>query len=298
MATMLGLVQQATGEMGLAVPSSVAGNTTQDVVQQLALLNAVGYELQREYQWQALNKQYIVTVAFTTLVGSTTLNSTNMTVSSTATISNLYGVQGSGINQACYVNAIVNGTNLTLSQPATSTNANATYTFTKVKYAMPSDYDRQINDTHWDKTKHWAMLGPETAQQWEWLISGYISTGPRIRYRIFGSYFQIWPFVATAETIGFEYVSNGWATSSGSVVQSSFLADADTCIFNDRLMVLGLKHKYFQIKGFGDVFKGDFDSELSKAKANDGGALILSMSPRQSEVLIGWNQIPDSGYGS
>jgi hypothetical protein len=25
------------------------------------------------------------------------------------------------------------------------------------------------------------MLGPEDAQQWEWLLSGYISTGPRIR---------------------------------------------------------------------------------------------------------------------
>jgi hypothetical protein len=76
---------------------------------------------------------------------------------------------------------------------------------------MPSDYDRKIDRTDWDKTKHWEMLGPETAQQWEWLLSGYISTGPRIRYRIFGGYFQIWPMVTTADTLGFEYVSNAWA---------------------------------------------------------------------------------------
>jgi len=31
---MLQLIQQATGEMGLSVPVSVAGNQTQDVVQQ------------------------------------------------------------------------------------------------------------------------------------------------------------------------------------------------------------------------------------------------------------------------
>lgn len=56
MATMLQLVQQATGEMGLAVPTAVASSTASDTVQQLALLNAVGYELKSKYQWQALNK--------------------------------------------------------------------------------------------------------------------------------------------------------------------------------------------------------------------------------------------------
>jgi len=54
---MLQLIQQATGEMGLAVPTYVAGNTNQDTVQQLALINAAGRELSRQYPWQALNKQ-------------------------------------------------------------------------------------------------------------------------------------------------------------------------------------------------------------------------------------------------
>ena len=45
--TMLELVKQATREMGLAVPSAVATSTVQDTVQQLGLLNAVGYQLQR-----------------------------------------------------------------------------------------------------------------------------------------------------------------------------------------------------------------------------------------------------------
>ena len=42
--TMLQLVQQAYGEMGLNVPSSVAGNQSLDVVQAQYLLNAVGNE--------------------------------------------------------------------------------------------------------------------------------------------------------------------------------------------------------------------------------------------------------------
>ena len=49
--TLLQLVQQAAGEMGISVPVSVAGNTQQDVIQLLALLNATGYELLTIHPW-------------------------------------------------------------------------------------------------------------------------------------------------------------------------------------------------------------------------------------------------------
>ena len=141
------------------------------------------------------------------------------------------------------------------------------------------------------------MLGPVTAQQWEWLISGYISTGPRIRYRIFGSYFQIWPGVTTQDILGFEYISNGWALDSGGTAKTSFTADSDTCIFPDDLMIVALKNKYFKVKGFGPIYQEEYDNSLSIAKANDAGAATLSMAPRASSVLIGYGNIPDSGYG-
>jgi hypothetical protein len=60
-ATLLQLIQQATGEMGLAVPTVVTGSTNADTIQQLALLNAVGYELLRQHPWQALLKAKINT---------------------------------------------------------------------------------------------------------------------------------------------------------------------------------------------------------------------------------------------
>lgn len=297
--TMLQIIQQAVGEMGSgAVPTSVAGNQNQDTVQQYYLLNGLGSSLMREFIWQDLVGQYIVTVSYTTLVGDVVEDSTTMTLSSTATIDNTYGVAGTGINQACYVNAIIDGTTLTLSQPATATATGQTYTFTKVKYALPSGYDRLLDRTHWDKTKHWEMLGPETAQQWEWLISGYISTGPRIRWRIFDNYFQIWPFTASAETLGYEYLKNTWAMSAAGAEKTSMTVDTDTCIFPDRLMVSGLKHRYFQVKGFGDTFREEFETQMSIAFANDQGSQTLSFAPRVSGILITQANIPDSGYGS
>lgn len=299
-ATMLALIQQATGEMGLTVPTVVAGSTSPDTIQQLALLNAVGREIARQHPWQALVGQYIFTTTSTTLVGDTTLGSATITnIADTTGIDTNYQITGTGINQGTYISAVPGLTSLTLTQPATSTATGTTFTLGKVKYALPSDYDRQIDRTHWDKTKHWEMLGPETPQQWEWLISGYISTGPRIRYRLLGNKFQVWPMVTTGDTLGFEYITNTWAASSGGTAQSSFLADTDTCIFSDRIMVLGLKKKYFEVKGFdASMFQSEYQMELDIAKASEAGALTVAMAPKVSNILINWTQIPDSNYGS
>jgi hypothetical protein len=139
------------------------------------------------------------------------------------------------------------------------------------------------------------MLGPETPQQWQWLKSSYISTGPRIRYRIMGGYFQIWPVIATPEYLGFEYSSNAWARSVSGTGQSQFLADTDTCIYPDRLMILALKLKYFEIKGFDTgAFARDYSYELERAKTHDHGAPTLSLAPKISNILIGWENSPDS----
>jgi len=300
MTTMLSLIQQATGQMGLAVPTYIASSTAADQIQQLALLNAVGSELAREKDWQAMNKAYLFTVLVSTITGDTTLGSANITnASSIAGLDATYGVTGTGVPQASYITATPIGTTIILNQVATSTATGTTLTCTKVKYAMPSDYDRIINDTQWDKSKHWRMLGPETAQQWEWLISGYISTGPRVRFRIFGTYFTIWPALGSSTVLGFEYVSNAWAASSAGTGQTSLSADADTCIFPNALMVLGLKLKYFEAKGFDTLaLMRDYTRHLDIAKANDSGAQMLSMAPRISDILISWQNIPDSGYGT
>ena len=297
--TMLQLIQQATGEMGLSVPTAVAGNTNQDVVQQLALLNAVGYELTRKYQWQALNKLNLFQTNYLTTTGTVTSGSAIITaLGSTSGLSARYQGVGTGLLQNDQIVSVDSATQVTMNQQATTSGTGVSITFSQTQYAMPSDYDRQVDRTHWDKTQHWQMIGPETAQQWEWLTSGYISSGPRVRYRIFGDYFQIWPPQGSQHYLGFEYVSKAWAATTAGVAKNSFTIDTDTCIFPDRLMVLGLKHKYFQVKGFGDVYMHDYKAEESIAYANDAGSQTLAMNPQISEVLISWNNLPDSGYGT
>lgn len=300
MATMLQLVQQATGEMGLAVPTYVAGNTAQDTIQQLALLNAVGYEVMRKWDWEALCTEYRFTTQFYTDTGCqlTSGSTTILNVSDALSIDNTYMVIGTGINTDVYVTATGPTTQVQISQAATASGSQ-TLSFCKTKYANPSDFDRQIDRTQWDKTKHWEMLGPESAQQWQWLKSGFIATGPRLRFRRLGGTFQIWPPIASAEYLGMEYVSNQWAQSAAGAGKGSFTVDTDTCIFPDRLMVLGLKLKYFAVKGFDTTdLRADYDAELSIAMANDMGSETLSFAPQLSQQLIGVANLPDTAYGS
>jgi len=304
--TMLQLVQQTTSELNLAIPTYVAGNTNQDVQQVLALMNRAGYDLVKEYDWQGLQLEYRFYTDAQTFVGSTVSDqSYNIIVTGNATALNSnYTITGTGINQDTYVSSVTynSGTGLStivMSQLASGTYTSVTFTFSQTKYPLPNDFEAITDNTHWDKTKHWQMLGPEDAQQWQWLKSGYISTGPRIRWRILGDKFQIWPPYNTQEYLGFEYRSKGWARSAADAVKNSFTVDTDTTIFDDTVLVLGTKLKYFQIKGFDTTsLQADYFRYLNVAKANDKGSATLSFAPYPSKVLIGYANIPDSGYGT
>lgn len=298
---LLGLIQAATGELGLAVPTYIAGNQTADVVQQLALLNAAGQEILREYPWQFLQTEYRFSTQFKTLTGAVVAGSPIVTgLSSTAGLDTTFMCLGSGapVPQDTFIQSVDSANQVTLTQAAT-TSGSVSLSFCKTQYSMPSDYDRISDETQWDKSKRWKMLGPCTAQEWQWLKSGYISTGPRVRWRLLGGKFQTWPPLASAEYLGFEYVSNGWVTSAAGARQSAFAADTDTCFLPDRLMVLALKLKYFEVKGFDTgALERDYAKHLEIAKANDGGASVISMAPNAPGLLIGWEQLPDSGYGA
>ena len=297
--TMLELMQQTSSELGLLAPTYVAGNTQQDVIQLLALMNRAGYNLIKEYDWRALQKEY----RFYTQAISTTGDGVNgsynlLNVANTTGLSTKWQVTGTGIPQDCSI-VSVSGSTVTLNQPLQATNVGIALTFGQTAYDLPTDYETITDRTQWDKTKHWEMLGPEDAQQWQWLKSGYISTGPRVRWRIYGEYFNIWPIMNTQEYLGYEYRSKGWAESSTGTVKNSFTADTDTTFLDDTIMVLATKLKFFQIKNFDTTsLQQDYERYLSVAKANDKGSATLSFAPYPSKVLIGYANIPDTGYGS
>ena len=170
-------------------------------------------------------------------------------------------------------------------------------------YQLPDDFARPISQTEWDRTNRWPMIGPETPQQWQWLKSGILSTGPRERFRLVGDTLEIWPVPTTDTTPGpnldlsYYYVSKWWAQTAGGQPIPKATNSLDTCIFDDRLMISGVKLRFFQVKGFDTTaFAADFQSNLDDALSQDSGAPILSMAREPAFPLITIYNVPDGNW--
>lgn len=302
--TVLSLFQTTMQGMGVASsgsPATVIGNSNQDVVQTLALVNSAGDELNREFDWQYSRIQYNFEATAFDYTGDVTSGSTTIAnMSSIASLDSTFMVEGVGIPQDTFVSSAA-GTDVVINRAPTATGTTVALTFSKVRFAVPSDYDRMIDRSQWDTDAHWEMIGPLTTQQQAWLRNGYIARGPRIRHWMQQGYFQIWPPLGDDENLNFWYQSKWWilATAATAVSKQAFTVDTDTCIFPDPLMRALIRLKYWEVKGFDTTaYYRDYLRQLDLAKSYDAGNPTLSMNPEMSTRLIGWDQIPDSGYGT
>jgi hypothetical protein len=301
MATLIQNVQDVFLELGLPVPSVAANNTDETVLQIVALMNRVGDTLTTENNWQALAKEYRFTTNYIQVNGSIVENALTIQLDDVTGIDTNYQVTGNGVLQDTYVTSVDTNTNVvTINIPATGTFSNTQFSFGQANYPMPFDYQRTVNKTQYNKTNRWSVIGPKTAQEWQWLKASYVTTGPRMRYRIMGDEFVIWPAsYADNIVLGFEYQSNGWVIAANGTPKTKATVDTDTFLFPDRLLVLGTKLKYFEIKGFDTTtLFSDYQRELSKFKAQDAGADTLSMAPRYPNILLTQNNLPDTGFGN
>ncbi len=303
-ATLLQLVQrtmQGMGVVSFGLPATVIDNTNSDVVQLLALVNMEADEIAREHDWEGQRAKNNFEATFFSYTGDVTLGSTTIAnMSSIVSLDDTFMVEGLGIPQDTFVVSAA-GTDVVINREPDETNTTVTLSFSKVRFAIPDDMDRQIDRTHWDTSQRWEMLGPETQQQFEWLRSGYISTGPRVRYTYIDDFLQIWPPQGVDKDFSFSYLSKNWiyAASSTTLSKQVFTVDTDTTIFPDALMYALIRLKYFEIKGFNtDALQKKYSIQLDLGKGHDGGSPTLSMAPSLSNVLIGWENLPDSGYGT
>ena len=306
---LLSMVQDITSELNLSVPASVIGNLNKDVIQVYALLKRSLRELIRLFQWQALETQFVFYTQYLTttgdvLQGSNVITNVSFSNAPASLLSNptYYFCKGStaSTQDVRIVSIDTVAQTVTLNQPATLSLVGQTLLFSQQVYDLPADYDAMVNRTHWDSSKRWEMLGPESPQQFNWLKEGYISTGPRIRWRIQDGKFNTWPYYGTNERLSFEYRSNSGVVDADTVTtKPTFTADTDLIVLDEMLLILKTKLAYFEIKGMDTEFLDrEYRQILSITKANDHGASILSFSPRPSEVLIGYQNLPDAGYGS
>ena len=121
-------------------------------------------------------------------------------------------------------------------------------------YDLPSDFDRFVSGTAYNRTDKEAFTGPLTPQQYQRDQNNVISTGITQRFRLKVSSnslkFDITPTPTSTETIGFEYISSHWNQKTDGTSQAAFTVDTDTGILDELLIEMGVTWRFSQMHGF------------------------------------------------
>jgi len=301
--TLLELVDQVSGELGLTQPPLVIGSTNNQTIQLLSLCQRLGKDLVRDFEWQRLVQAYIwqTEVAVSTTGTITSGSSVITAIPSTASLQVGNVITGTGQVPYAEILTIDSGTQVTLNAPVTTSTASVSMTFAKQDYDLPDGYDRMISDTNWDRTDHWRNLGTKSSQDWQFLQGGVISIGPRERYRIYNNKFRIFQALTTVYNFAFEYVSNYWVCASGSDQGSknAFTLDTDSSVFPDDLMMAGLKFYFLKAKKLDyGIELGEFTRALSYCKAQDVPVSAMSLAPVGMNQLVGPWSVQDGNWPS
>jgi len=171
-------------------------------------------------------------------------------------------------------------------------------------YALPTDYDRSVGSTMYNRTDLDQMIGPITPQQFQQDRHGTASAGITQKFRFKPSSnvlkFDITPTPTSAESIGFEYVSSHWNQTSGGTSQAAMAADTDVGILDETLLEMGVTWRFKQNHGltYDEDFR-QYQLELRQAISRAGGAPVISLDDARRLLVSPYSyNLPDSGYGA
>lgn len=296
--TLLQLIQQVCNELGIGAPNAVVSSTNPQIKQLYALLNRHGHDLARQFEWEKLDKEFIVTTVAFDIPATFALNSPVVTTPSTAGITTNFGINGSSVTPFSTVISVDSPTQFTMNMPAAVAGLQ-TVQMSQVAYPLPSDWLKQVPQTEWDRTNRWPMLGPKSAQEWQSYKSGIVYAGPRERFRIQAGALQISPPPPNGLTFAYEYISSAWVVSAAGAYQQNFAADTDTTVFDDSLMVVGLKMRWLRAKGLDFSMElQEFNNLVRLLMAQDKSAPKLSLSPVNGSIYLGTANIPDGNWSA
>lgn len=308
--TLLSICSEAASDLAINVPTSIVGNTDETATRLLAAAQLAGQSLARKPQggWVSMMREFdFVTAA----IGPQTGSIANSGAGGVAIISGLTGISaitapywyafGTGVPANAIITASTSST-VTLNQPATKTGT-GTFNFGQSDYALPSDYQRPIDGTMWDRSRYWQMRGPQSPQQWQLYKSsviGQASVQRRFRFRQEGGTlrFSVDPVPTdNGSALVFEYVSNAWCQSSIGTAQTSWQADTDVGVVDEYLLTLGIRWR--MLRRFGLSYNeelSEYESEVAKAMAHDGGSAILSIVPNTYSFLLSPANIQEANF--
>lgn len=308
MATFLEIIQACTAELGLPQVSTVSGNQNGTVRQLAALANRSGDELYQSHPWIVSQEYHIVEIGSpidTTgdvVAGGTTI--TNIP-STAGIVANQFAITGNTFQQSTRVIDVIDGTSIEIDQPPLQGGIGVELVIARDTFAVPDDFKWFANQTMWDRTNHWQLVGPMSPQADQWMRSGIVPTGPRRRWRQVGAdpvNWRLWPPPTAANdypaTLVFEYNSKYWASTAGGVRKQWMTDDTDFPVIDAQAIILHTKWRWLQAKNMAYAPQQaealDFEARLA---ARDGGSPDLSLAKNRGNFyLINTENIADGNW--
>lgn len=148
--------------------------------------------------------------------------------------------------------------------------------------AVPTNYDRFVQETFWNRTRKRPLYGPVTPQEWENLVA-WTSSPVVDTFRFVGSNIWIIPAPVSGDNMAYEFISKNWCQNASGTAQPQWEADTDTGILDENIMKLGVVWRFKQKKGL--PFMADYDKWDARARQ----ALVQDMPQRTINFGDGYN---------
>ena len=136
--------------------------------------------------------------------------------------------------------------------------------------AVPSDFDRMVSETFWNRTDQERVVGPVTPEEWQGLVAS-VALPIESAFQMRAGQIELYPVPTAGETYAYEYVSSQWCQSAGGTGQSAWAADTDTGLLDEELTTLGLVWRFKQSRGLD--YAEDmttYEEQVLQAMARDG----------------------------
>jgi hypothetical protein len=159
----------------------------------------------------------------------------------------------------------------------------ATFTATATEAqasVIPTDFDRFVSDTFYNRTLNRKVEGPLNSQEWQ-NYKASVSTVLFDAFRVRGDGMLLAPTPNAGDSYAFEYVSKWWCTVSGGTTPTlaAWNADTDEGILHEELMTLGIVWRFLRAKGldYAEAFRS-YEMAVMQRQGWDGGKRIVNMA--------------------
>lgn len=145
--------------------------------------------------------------------------------------------------------------------------------------AIPTDFDRFVDGTAFNRDAKRRLNGPLSAQEWQVQKSLTISI-LLDAFRVRGNSFLMIPNPTAGETVAYEYVSKYWVDDDADGVgeATSFVTDTDTALLDEETITADCIWRYQQSAGLGyaETFR-IAQIMIADRIARDGGRRVMDL---------------------